>query len=341
MASSGYSDSREPDRTGSTGPDAEALGTVGSMGRTRSAIPSQSELTSGSDASNDHFALTYFDPPAGLELHVLTLFHFVWNQELIEDRHPGGLGQLFLTPRGSGAVRFAGRSDPLDGPAHMFSGFETAAGFRVEGPWHAIGASLTPIGWAALARTPASETINRLIPAEELLGEAITTFACATNARYRAGELTGEQACAALGGWIADHVHPVPNAHATLIHRTFAWLGSSLHPPVETLFDSLNYSRRQAERLVIRYFGFAPAALARRYRAIRAANLLAHDALTGEAEAEIAAAFYDQPHMIREIRRYCGYTPTRLGGEAEPLFQTMLRLRNLERLQHYRRIGQS
>lgn len=336
MDSSGYSDSPKPASSGLSGPDAEALGTAGSEGRTGSVPPSQ---FAGSDASTDRFQLTYYDPPQGLERHVLTLFHFVWNEELIEDRHPGGLGQLFLTPCGHGDIRFGERVDPFEGGAHMFSGFETAATFRVEGPWHSIGASLTPLGWAALTRLPANELVGRLVPAHELLGEEICAFAASVNEDYRAQKLSGAAACGALGAWIADHLHPVSASHAALIDRTFAWLGTSLHPDVEALFDTLDYSRRQAERLVIRYFGFAPAALARRYRAIRAASLLAQDGLTDEGEAEIAAAFYDQPHMIREIRRYCGYTPTRLGGDREPLFQTMLRLRNLERLRHFRRIG--
>ncbi|MHA7820666.1 MAG: helix-turn-helix domain-containing protein [Erythrobacter sp.] len=341
MKNRGYSESPEPDQTGSSGPDAEALGTAGPGGRTGSTLSSKIAQASGSDASTDHFQLTYYDPPAGLERYVLTLFHFVWDEEVIEDRHPGGLGQLFLTPCGKGEIRFGERTDPFEGPAHMFSGFETAARFRVEGPWHSIGASLTPLGWAALTRVPASDVVDRLLPAGDLLGETIGAFAEDVAARYRANELLGAEACEALGEWIATNLHPVSNAHAVLIDRTFAWLGTSLHPDVEPLFESLDYSRRQAERLVIRYFGFAPAALARRYRAIRAANLLSQPGLTDEGEAEIAAAFYDQPHMIREIRRYCGYTPTRLGGAGEPLFQTMLRLRNLERLKHYRQIGTS
>ena len=118
-----------------------------------------------------------------------------------------------------------------------------------------------------------------------------------------------------------------------------AWLGSSLSPDVELLFGQLDYSRRQAERLITRYFGLTPMALSRKYRAVRAASLLAQPELTDEGEAEIATAFYDQPHMIREIRRYCGYTPTLLGGPEEPLFQVMLRMKNLERLKEFRRIG--
>ena len=337
MVAPGYPDSREPCHSGSSAPDAEALGTDWSAGRTRSVNPSK---PSGSDASTERFALTYYDPPEGLERHILTLFHFQFDEPQLMDRHPGALGQLFLSPRGSGAVRFGDRTDHFEPGAHMFSGFETAAPFHVDGPWHVIGASLSALGWAALAGAPASTHVDRLLPARELLGEEIDAFAHGLNAAYNAGKVSGEAACSALAEWIAPRLSPVPDPHRAFIGQVLAWLGSSLHPDVEALFGPLDYSRRQAERLVERYFGFTPAALARRFRAIRAANLLAQPDLSDEAEAEIAAAFYDQPHMIREIRRYCGYTPTRLGGESEPIFQTLLRMRNLDRLDQFRTIGE-
>lgn len=348
MGKSGYSDSQGPAAAGSAGPIAEALGAVQAAGRTRSASPprlsGEAHLSggahlSGQDASNQHYELTYFDPPQGLEPFILTLFHFVWDREEIADRHPGALPQIFLTPRGRGEMHFGDRIAPLAGPAHMFSGFERAAPFVIEGPWHAYGASLTPLGWAALANAPANAHIDQMIPAGELLGNGIEGFAKGVNARYCDGAISGEQACGELAEWIRPRLSPVPPPHAALIVKVMGWLGTSLNPDVEDLFEGLGYSRRQAERLVARYFGFTPGALARRYRAIRAAHLLAEDELTDEAEAEIAAAFYDQPHMIREIRRYCGYTPSRLGGEGEPLFQQMLRMRNLERLKPFRAIG--
>ena len=293
----------------------------------------------GADASTARFSLTYFDPPKGLERHVLTLFHFACDDAVIEDRHPGALPQLFLTLRGRGEIRFGERREAYDGPAHMYSGFTTAAPFRVEGPWHAVGASLTPLGWAALTRQCAQEYVDHFIPAEALLGTAIVPFAQDIIARHNNGALLAVEACGELGDWIAANLHPVPPSHKAVIERTIAWLGSSLNPDVNALFGSLDYSRRQAERLIMHHFGFSPAALARRYRAIRAANLLAQSDISDEAESEIAAAFYDQPHMIREIRHHCGYTPTRLGGDSEPLFQTLLRLRNLDRLKDFRAIG--
>lgn len=287
------------------------------------------------------FHLEYYDPPPELASHVLALFHFAWDETAISDRHPGALGQLVLFPYGTGELYMNGRTDIIEGEAHLLAGFETAAPFAMEGPWHAIGASLSPLGWAALTGAPANENFNRFIPAATHLGPEIDDFARTTNDLYRSGAITGHAGCDRLVEWIAPRLDPVPAAHGKLIGRTFEWLGSSLNPDAEKLYDGLAYSRRQAERLVTRYFGLSPMALSRKYRAVRAASLLAQPELSDEGEAEIAAAFYDQPHMIREIRRYCGYTPTRLGGPEEPLFQTMLRMKNLDRLKGFRTFGQS
>lgn len=348
MPKTGYSDPQEPGASGSTAPVAEALGTDRPAGRTGQAgsshtpspTPAHASVLPGAvDASNHHFRLTYYDPPAPLQRHILTLFHFEWDDEAIADRHPGGLGQLFVTLCGEGEIRFGDETRQVSPGPFMFSGFDRAAPFSMRGPWHSIGASLSPLGWAALAQAPATEGLNRFVPAGELLGKQADEFAGPFIERYHDGQLEGEECCALLAEWIAARLVDIPEEHRRLIEKVLAWLASSIHPEVDTLYVHFDYSRRQVERLVTRYFGLTPAALARKMRAIRAANLLSQRDLSDENEAEIAAAFYDQPHMIREIRRYCGYTPTRLGGSGEPLFQAMLRMRNLDRLEQFRRIG--
>ncbi len=291
------------------------------------------------DTGPNSFELTYYDPPAELADHVLALFHFVWDRPEIHDRHPGALGQIALFPFGTGELYMGDEPCVIDGETYLLAGFDTAAPFKMNGPWHAIGASLSALGWAALTQSSAKESFNKFIPASELLHEEVDRFARQTNDLYRSGRLSGKDACDALAQWIAPRLAEVPQSHADLIGRTYEWIGSSLSPDVERLFPMVDYSRRQAERLVTRYFGLSPMALARKYRAVRAASLLAQPELSDEAESEIGSAFYDQPHMIREIRRYCGYTPTRLGGEGEPVFQTMIRLKNLDRLKGFRTIG--
>lgn len=300
------------------------------MGRTGSAAPSQLPAFS---ADTDHFKLTYYDPPPGMERHILALFHFEWDAEEISDLHPGALPQMFLTPFGSGEIRFGDAVQSVGTDARLFSGFDVAAPFRMTGPWHAIGASLSPLGWAALTGQPASDHVNRLIAPAELLGDEVDHFTQDMIERYRAGSLAGDAACLELALWLGARFGSIPRAHEKLIEQTLAWLATSLNPEVDDLVDTLAYSRRQTERLVRRYFGATPASLGRKFRAVRAARILIEPDLSDEAAALVANAFYDQPHMIREIRRYCGYTPTRLGGRVDPLFQTMIRLQNLDRLQ--------
>lgn len=186
---------------------------------------------------------------------------------------------------------------------------------------------------------PTHKFLDRFTPASELIDPEMDQFAASLMIQYRSGKLSGEGACEALIRFIRPRFKPVSPPHEQLIEQTLAWLGSSLNPDLDRLFDQLAFSRRQVERLVTQYFGFPPAALARKMRAVRAAELLAHPELSVEGAAEIVEAFNDQPHMIREIRRYCGYTPSQMRKADEPLFQTMLRMQNLEKPGSFRVIG--
>ena len=289
------------------------------MGRTRFVMPSR-------------FSLEYFDPAPGQEREVLTSFQFTRDEREIVDRHPGALHQLAIFLRGEGAVQFGDRSDPARPGVMMLSGFSQAVPYRMQGPWHAVGVSLTPVGWAALAKLSARQARDRYLHGEAAAGPALAAFAADLVQCYARGEIGLGEARASLCNWIAGNLNPVPLAHEVLLGQVANWLGQGLHPPVEALFETTAYSRRQVERLVEQYVCLPPAALARKFRAIRAAALLAQPRLSPRAEAEIAEAFYDQPHMVREIRHYCGYTPSRLGGDADPLFHTMLAMKNFDRL---------
>jgi len=264
--------------------------------------------------------------------HIMVLFEFATEAPYLEDQQPGGLGQFVVFPRGHGTTRLDGRTVNIDTAGHMMSGFSVAAPFKIHGPWHAIGASLSPLGWAALTGVPACDYIDRFPPVGELMGEEATAFCDDLSARYRDGALSGEAACRELGEWLGRRLRPIPSRHEQLIKVTLGWMGSSLSPDIDELFPRLDYSRRQAERLVERYFGLPPAALVRKYRALRSAALLAKEKLSDSDEAALAEAFCDQPHMINEIRRFCGYTPTRLGGEGQPIMKTLLQMRNYSRL---------
>ena len=62
----------------------------------------------------------------------------------------------------------------------------------------------------------------------------------------------------------------------------------------------------------------------RKYRALRAATLLCDPDATSEMRARVESLFYDQPHMIREIRQFAGRTPGTLDGDDTKILRIWL-----------------
>lgn len=74
-------------------------------------------------------------------------------------------------------------------------------------------------------------------------------------------------------------------------------------------------------------------AVIRDIRALRAAALLSAALIAIEDEAELGEAFFDQPHMIREITHFVGRTPARLSDRSTPYLAEMTAPRNLRELE--------
>jgi AraC-like DNA-binding protein len=279
------------------------------------------------------FVVDYIAPSAAISDYVTTLYHFRCDERLIRDIQPASVGHLCLFPFGTGELHFpAGHSDPNPEIAIM-TPLSAACPMVVDGPFHVIGAALSPLGWAALTGLHAGRHRDRMHPAADLLGAEIGEVGARLIKEYRAATMNGRDCALALGDYIARTVRPVDPRHASLIRVVNHWLGSSLNPAMHDLVARANYSQRQVQRLVERYFGLPPQALARKYRALRAAALLSLPKLAPEYEAEIAEAFFDQSHMIREITHFVGRTPARLFDRTTPYLAEMIDPKNLRELE--------
>lgn len=288
----------------------------------------------------DHEAITpaalisvdYIAPPEPLAPFVTTLYHFRCDEPVIRDIQPAAVGNLCLFPHGKGEMLFAeGHRDP-NHEVGLLTPLSRAAPIMVAGPFHVFGAALTPVGWAALTGLHAGEHRDRLLPAGAVLGPGIDTLGQELLAAYRARSMSGRDCALAVGGFIGANLKRVNPRHLELIAATGQWLAASFNPDVAALTGRAGYSARQVQRLVERYFGLPPRALARKYRALRAAALLSAPHLSMEDEAAIAEAFFDQPHMIREIAHFVGRTPARLGDASTPYLAEMIDARNLREL---------
>ncbi|MCA1661866.1 MAG: helix-turn-helix domain-containing protein [Novosphingobium sp.] len=274
--------------------------------------------------------LEIFPPPAALTPYVTTFFRMRCDERSIRDVQPSSIGLLAVMARGGGHLRFLdGRVEPSR-PLTLMTPTSAAATFEVAGPWHLFGATLSPLGWAALTGLSASAHGNRLYDGEAVLGPAFAGLARRIADEFDA--LSVEAMIELFSAAILASVRRIPPGHARLLKSVAQWLAGSLSPDTETLLAVSGYSQRQTQRLVDRYFGLPPTALARKYRALRAATLLSHPATTAEQIAAVQDHFYDQPHMIRELRLFAGRTPGRIADPDTPYLSAMLDLRNFREI---------
>lgn len=277
------------------------------------------------------FALDYLPPPPALAGFVTTFYHFRCDEREIRDVQPAAVGHLIVFLAGKGVMRFAsGRTDPSH-PVSLLTPCGAAAPIEVAGPFHCIGAALSPLGWASLTGLHAGEWCDRMVPAGDHLGEEVEALGDALIADYRDG-VGAQELCRRLADFLLERLKPVNPRHVALIQAVTAWLNSGFHPPIEELFDKSAYSRRQTQRLVERYFGLGPRELKRKYRALRIVALLGRPEVSDADVAALTDHFYDQSHMIREIRHFAGRTPGRLAAENESILAALLDVRNFREI---------
>ncbi len=262
------------------------------------------------------FKLDIVAPPAEVAALVNTFYVIETQDARIEEIVPAYSAQLVMMIRGRLVV-----DRPHDAPVE--AGYVAinapqlgAAPCVLEGPALLIGASLTQIGWQAMANLPADTVHDRLLPADTILSAAEVRKLEAMAADCAAGRTAVRDLCAALGTMLAVPRHTLRPDHVAVVEAIMRWLGSGFDPALDALYSSVGISPRQLQRLCRRFFGVPPAQVLKRFRAIRAAMVLANPALPDALRDEMLASFFDQAHLIHDIRRYTGRTPTQLRGKS-------------------------
>jgi AraC-like DNA-binding protein len=206
-------------------------------------------------------------------------------------------------------------------PYHIVGATSGAVKLRVAGPVSVFGMGLTPMGWAAMLGTDASALANRVIDAETIFGREVAR----TAALIRVAP-DGDAMAAA----VAPLLHALIGGNEqrptlTFVRMVDAWLAGSPSPDIDALAAASALSRRQVERRCNTLYGAPPKTLARKYRALRAAVAMAsHDPALDSLCTE---GFYDQSHMIREIKHFTGMTPGQVQHDSSVLMQLTVQQR--------------
>lgn len=251
------------------------------------------------------YAIAYRPPPDHLADRVSSFYEFTDPAPLHDDVERSDRQQLRLMLQGDGRYEFAnGHHDPS--PLVGLLGPTTGSVRGVStGPTMVVGAGLWPAAWHAMAGQHADVWLDRMIDARTLFGDRAEALwrdvAAATDMEAR---------FAVLADFITDVTEPADPEHLRFSRLVDSWLTGNTDPQIEQLLAATGYNQRKLERMTRHYYGLTPKTLSRKYRALRAAAAM----VRGEDidEAGLADGFYDQSHLIREVKRFAGLTPQRL-----------------------------
>ena len=260
----------------------------------------------------DAVSLDYAAPDADLKEFVSVFYNFRVDLPRFEDVDRADLAQLRFQLKGSGHYRFADGHEQDSPEIQIVGPTMGVTHIAVNGPAELFGAGLLPPGWGAMIAIDASTLTNRVVDATELFGRELYEV------REALRQATTLDERVAIGNALVRDLAARGNEQPRWFTRTVdEWLESSFSPEVDDLVAATRLSRRQVERLCKRLYGCPPKLLSRKYRALRAAVVLAKgEASTAEL---LTQGFYDQSHCIREIKRFTGVTPTRIQGDLNEL----------------------
>lgn len=268
------------------------------------------------------FSSKIIAPPAEAAGLVNTFYIIETHSDRIEEAIPAYSAQLVLLVRGRLDITYADGRRAQSASVTFNAPQMRSAACVLEGPVLLVGASLTHHSWQSLSNMPADEVHDQLIPASAILTAAQLATLEAAIAACRDGQIVPEALCAHLTDVIAAAPFVVRTDHVAMVDAILRWLASSLEPVIGDLYASVSVSPRQLQRICRRFFGVPPAQVLKRFRALRAAMVLAQPSLSEQLRAELMATYFDQAHLIRDIRRYTGRTPSqfRQGSLSTDLF---------------------
>lgn len=256
--------------------------------------------------------LDFVVPSPDLSDYITLFYHFRTALLRFEDTERAGHAQVRFRLAGANSTyRFADGNLHQAAPVHLIGPTTGPVVSACDGPIEVVGMGLSPAGWAALIRSDASTMTNRAFDASELfvgieaLADAMT-IATTTQAKI-----------ALLETFVRHTIAGTRSDALVFVAQVDAWLAGHPSPQLETLEAATGLSRRQVERRCNILYGAPPKVLARKYRALRAAVAMVAD---GEGVDEVLArGFYDQSHLIREIKQFTGCTPRQLRANPQSL----------------------
>lgn len=253
--------------------------------------------------------LDWIAPPADLVDLVHTFYVATVGPGAIDEPTPAYSAQLVMVVDGIAELEFSHGGIAQIGPLFLNAPQLRSGRIRLAGPFRAIGASLTPLGWAALTAHDADTVHDRAVALDPFVAPGLQRDIADWTNRAKSDQADLKSGIAYLDAILRSAQHPIKDRHREFVQAVAGWLGSQLNPSLEDLYRNVPLSTRHIQRLCRQFFGASPTQVLMRHRAIRTAMLFSNPDLSQSLRDELTAAYFDQAHMIRDIRRFTGRTP--------------------------------
>jgi len=252
------------------------------------------------------FELHYFPPDPDLADMVSSFYFARINMPNFDEYERADRPQFRFVTNANGEYIFADGHQSTVCRANIVGPTSGRVRAINRGPAQLFGFGMLPAGWGALMGDEADKLTDRAMDAADLFGPWMDEVAAALENTASVEEKL------VIGNNFAREVLTRNEQPPMWFIRTVdGWLTASPSPQVPELVEATGMSIRSVERMTKHYYGLSPRMLARKYRAVRAASALARG--EGLDAAQLGDAFYDQSHLIREIKRFAGATPGQLG----------------------------
>lgn len=249
--------------------------------------------------------LDYRVPSPDLADLVTLFYDFRANVPWFEDMERADYAQLRFRLSPGFAAYYFPDGEKLTGPIHVVGPTSGATRCKVEGPVLLFGAGITPAGWATILGGDASDMLDNAMdiegPLRPCMEKAFQAIAATDNMDQRV--IIAETL-------LRELARNADKECVSFARQVDTWLEQSSSPEIDDLIEATGLSRRQVERKCNALYGAPPKLLARKYRALRAAVAMR----AGEISFDDAVGhgFYDQSHLIREVKQFTGLTPKQI-----------------------------
>jgi len=278
-------------------------------------------IFSATDAA-DMVALSYFVPPADLADYFGAMYLFTIDQPRIADHTRADFAQLRFLLAGAGRYHFSDGRKVQTPEACLLGPSSMATHFDLIGPVQVLGVTVLPLGWAALRMGDADQAADDVI---DMAASAPAWHDALLQLRAIDDPRRGQEL---FWTFLRTRLRPVTDVERRFVGETDRWLADERSPRIETLQEATGLSARQLARWCNRLYGAAPKYLARKYRALRCAQVLAREDMDWQDVG--GDAFYDQSHFIREMKHFTGMTPTELRDRASIVIRLSMKRAELE-----------